>query len=261
MLAEAGWTAPVWLQSVFDSAVGRLRCLLGPARRQPSRTTATKPKVSALSTNASGREPVASSSAANAGPDEEGEVVEARPGAVGRAELGFVARRGWAGRRRSSARRRPRSRSPRIARPTMTQIDMSRNAAPAISSMITPRAMSVMSSTSRRSKRSATMPAGTDRTMYGHDARRADQAQHERVARLVPDQDEQRDEVQPVADRRHELADQQARQRPVGEHAPIGGDHTHQQLPLRSYKGPDLQATVRTSASPRAGRLARVAGS
>ena len=43
----------------------------------------------------------------------------------------------------------------------------------------------------------------------GHDARRADDAQDDRVLGLVPDEDEQRDQVEPVADRRDELAEQQ----------------------------------------------------
>ena len=59
-----------------------------------------------------------------------------------------------------------------------------------------------------------------------HDVRNhahcAEQPQHDRIAGLAIDHDEQRDDVQPVADRADELAAEQPRQRPVAQDVAIG---------------------------------------
>ena len=79
------------------------------------------------------------------------------------------------------------------------------------------RARSDVSSTSRRSKRSAITPAGIDSRMYG--SRRAAPTMPRTIAFCVSwyTSDDQGDQVQPVPDRRHELTDEQAGQRPVAQ--------------------------------------------
>ncbi len=100
------------------------------------------------------------------------------------------------------------------ARITTQMTGRSRKTTAAMTIMITPRMMSVVSSTSRRSKRSATIPAGIDNRMWA-DSCRADDAEHERILRQIPDDDQQRDKVKPVAYGRYELTEQQPGKQPV----------------------------------------------
>ena len=120
----------------------------------------------------------------------------------------------------------------RIESATMAIVGASSITAAASASMRTPRATSVTSSTIRRSNRSATMPAGTESSTYGQDARGADDAeQHRRVAVGVDDHQD-RDEVEPVADAGDELAGEQPRQRGVAaEEVEVGPGQAHRAAP------------------------------
>ena len=53
-------------------------------------------------------------------------------------------------------------------------------------------------------------------------AHRPEQSEHDRIAGFAVDHDEQRDDVQPVADRADELAAEQPRQRPVAQDVAVG---------------------------------------
>ena len=54
------------------------------------------------------------------------------------------------------------------------------------------------------------MPAGIERKMYGRILAAPDDAQDDRVVGQVPDDDEKRDEIEPIADGRDKLAQQEA---------------------------------------------------
>ena len=70
--------------------------------------------------------------------------------------------------------------------------------------------------------------AGRDRQQdVRQQARGPDDAEDDRVLRLLVDEHDQRDEVQPVADRRHELADEQPGQRPVAQQLAVRARDRH----------------------------------
>ena len=57
------------------------------------------------------------------------------------------------------------------------------------------------------------------------DPRGPDESEGERIVRLLVDDDEHRDHVEPVADRRDELACHEPRETGVGEDPPVRGQH------------------------------------
>ena len=71
------------------------------------------------------------------------------------------------------------------------------------------------------------MPAGTDKQHVGQDAGGTDNAEHDRVAGFGVDDDQQCDEIQPVADGGNELADEQSREGRVAQHAAICSQRSH----------------------------------
>ena len=83
------------------------------------------------------------------------------------------------------------------------------------------------------------MPAGTDRRTYGRTRAAPDDAEQDRVLAPVVHDDEQRDEVQPVADRADELAEQQPDERPVDEQAAIGAQDAHRSADERGRREAD----------------------
>ncbi len=125
-------------------------------------------------------------------PEDEGEVVERGPRAVGRAQVALVdqhwqqggdggAEEGREAGGQDRERRRSRASGHRRSPP------------PTRTSMMMPRATSVTSRTMRRSNRSATIPAGTDSRTYGRmRAAPTMPEQHRRVALRVDDDQDRR---------------------------------------------------------------------
>ena len=70
-------------------------------------------------------------------------------------------------------------------------------------------------------------PGGDRQDEVGEDARGADEPEDERVLGDLVDQDQDRDEVQPVPDRGDELADQEPGERPVAEELAVGAEDGH----------------------------------
>ena len=70
-------------------------------------------------------------------------------------------------------------------------------------------------------------PGGDRQEDVGQDPGGPDDAQQDRVRARLVDEDEERHEVQPVADRGHELAAEQPDERAVAEEPAIGGEDAH----------------------------------
>ena len=67
----------------------------------------------------------------------------------------------------------------------------------------------------RRSNRSATIPAGTDSSTYGSKRTAPNAPTRAALPEFAVDHDEDRDDVQPVADPADELAEQESDERAV----------------------------------------------
>ena len=178
--------------------------------------TAMMPKVTALSAKASVRSAAAMMMPASAGPMMNDELVHRREQAVGWSQLTLVAdhrRQVGADRRAEEAReagREDRERDDREERSVAGDDDRQGDHDQPAGDV-------------RDEEHQAPVVAvdddpGRDRQEHvRHDPGGADDAQQERIAALLVDHDEERDEVQPVADARDELARQQAHERAVGQ--------------------------------------------
>ncbi len=162
--------------------------------------------------------------------DDPGEVVERRPGRVGGSELALVAdeaRDQGADRRVEERREAGGEDGDRADRPQRAR------RSPTIQARTS---MHAGAGKVRGQQHEPPVEAvgddpGRDRQQdVRQQARGPDDAEDDRVLRLLVDEDDQGDEVQPVPDRRHELADEQSGQRPVAQQLAVCARDPHRPL-------------------------------
>ena len=190
------------------------------------RITAISRNETALSDEREADVAVDEQQAGDPGPDDPGEVVERRPGAVGRTELALVADearqqgadRGVEERREAGGEHRDHRDRPQrpVHRDEDGQHDHARGAREIRGEEHVPPVEAVRDDPGRDAQEDVREhPDG------------ADDAEDDRVLGLAVDEDDERDEVQPVADGRHELADEQPRQRAVPQQLAVGSQDVH----------------------------------